>query len=110
MSEPGSEPLGETVSSQHLGVRVWTVHGTSLQELMDRVAVVLGEHLEQDDELHISYNAMESGYAERQVPRVFGAPKLEREVFFEYSALIVLRARARAVEQSWSEDRDQSGY
>jgi hypothetical protein len=57
MSEPAQLPDG-TVGSEHLGVRVFSVSAPSMQELIDRMAVILGEHLDQGDELHVSFNSM----------------------------------------------------
>jgi len=52
MSEPAQLPDG-TVGSEHLGVRVFSVSAPSMQELIDRMAVILGEHLDEGDELHV---------------------------------------------------------
>jgi hypothetical protein len=60
MSEPAQLPDG-TVGSEHLGVRVFSVSAPSMQELIDRMAVILGEHLDQGDELHVSFNSMQNG-------------------------------------------------
>lgn len=103
----GLEPSDGTVSSEHLGVRVWAVHGVSLQEMMDRVAVILGEHLQEDDELHVSYNAMPSGYQQHSGARVIGPAKPYTELFFEYSALLVLRGRTPSVELSWPDGQER---
>jgi hypothetical protein len=82
-----------TVGSQHQGVRVFSVSATSLQELIDRIAVILGEHLDDGDELHVSYNSMQTGSQNHAGTKLVQHARPWTELFFEYSALIVLRAR-----------------
>ena len=65
-----------------------------MQELIDRIAVILGEHLDQGDELHVSFNSMQNGAEEHAGQKLLQAPRPWTELFFEYSALLVLRARA----------------
>ena len=83
------------VGSEHLGVRVWFLTAASMQQLADSLAITLGEHMDDNDELHVTYNAMQNG--SQQHP---GKPGLllgrdpHTELFFEYSALVVLRAQA----------------
>jgi hypothetical protein len=43
--------------------------GASMQELVDRLALVLGEHMHDGDELHVTYNAMQYGWQEHPRPR-----------------------------------------
>jgi hypothetical protein len=83
----------EELSSQHLGVRVWSVQAASQQALIDRVAVVLGEHMADGDELHVSYAVVQNGSQEHIRPRLLREPAVWTELHFEYSALIVLRSR-----------------
>ena len=33
-----------------------------MADLVDRLALVLGEHMHDDDELHVTYNAMQAGW------------------------------------------------
>jgi hypothetical protein len=91
MSEPAQLPDG-TVGSEHLGVRVFSVVAPSMQELIDRMAVILGEHLDQGDELHVSFNSMQNGAEEHAGQKLLQAPRPWTELFFEYSAQLVLRA------------------
>ncbi|MGI8557617.1 MAG: hypothetical protein ACR2ND_04815 [Solirubrobacteraceae bacterium] len=63
MSELSQLPDG-TVGSQHLGVRIFSVCAPTMQELIDRIAVILGEHLDPGDELHVSFNSMQNGSQE----------------------------------------------
>jgi hypothetical protein len=79
------------VGSEHAGVRVWSVCAPTLQELIDRIAVILGEHMADGDQLHVSYNAMQIGEQLVQRPHLLRAPEQWTESFFEYSALLVLR-------------------
>jgi hypothetical protein len=85
--------LEQIVSSEHLGVRVWSVQASSMQELIDQVAVLLGEHMADGDELHISFNGMQNGSQQRQRHHLLKAAEEWTELYFEYSALIILRAR-----------------
>jgi hypothetical protein len=84
--EPGLE-----YTSEHRGVRVWSVQAASQQDPIDRVAVVLGEHMADDDELHITYAVVQNGSQEHLRPRLMRNPDVWTELHFEYSALIVLR-------------------
>ncbi len=79
------------VGSEHAGVRVWSVSAPTLQELIDRIAVILGEHMADGDQLHVSSNAMQTGEQLVQRPHLLRAPEQWTESFFEYSALLVLR-------------------
>lgn len=42
------------------------MRATSRQELVERVAVILGEQMADSDEPHISYSAMENGARPRE--------------------------------------------
>jgi hypothetical protein len=46
-----------------------------------------------DDELHVTYAVVENGSQEHVKARLLGAPAVWTELYFEYSALIVLRSR-----------------
>lgn len=84
--DPGLE-----FTSQHLGVRVWSVLAASQQDLTDRVAVVLGEHMADGDELHVTYAVVQNGSQEHVRPRLLRDPEVWTELYFEYSALLILR-------------------
>jgi hypothetical protein len=81
-------------SSEHLGVRVWAVNGPTQQALIDRIAVILGEHMDRADELHITYNAMSNGSQAKIRPRLMRPDEQWTALYFEYSAIIVLRPRS----------------
>jgi hypothetical protein len=91
VSAPVDRPELAQADSKHAGVRVWSVTGASQQALVDRVAVVLGEHMGNDDELHVTYAVVQNGSQERVSARV-RKPERWIELTFEYSALIVLRS------------------
>jgi hypothetical protein len=91
MTEPSQLPDG-TVGSEHLGVRVFSLTGASMQDLIDRIAVILGEHLDSADQLHVCFNAMQNGSQQHAGDKLLHAPRPWTELFFEYSALLVLRA------------------
>ena len=93
MSEPSQLPDG-TVGSQHLAARLFSVSAPSMHELIDRIAVILGEHLDTRDELHVSFNSMQNGSQQHAGQKLLQTPQPWTELFFEYSALLVLRARA----------------
>jgi hypothetical protein len=59
MNEPDL-PEG-MVGAEHLGVRVFCIRASTAQQLADQLARVLGEHIASDDEMHLSYNAIQSG-------------------------------------------------
>jgi len=82
------------VGSEHLGVRVFCISAPDAQSLADRLAVVLGEHMAADDEMHLTYNAIQSGW-EHDPGRAgwLGRPD-HTQLFFEYTAMLVLRPAA----------------
>ena len=79
------------VGSEHLGVRVFCISASDAQSLADRLAVVLGEHMAADDEMHLTYNAIQSGW-EHDPGRAgwLGRPA-HTQLFLEYTAMLVLR-------------------
>ncbi len=100
MSDETSTPWpdGIIASEQH-GVRVFWIATESMQELVDRLAVILSEHMSDNDDLHVTYNAMQSGWQEHPghnaslIPRR-GAQAPWTQLNFEYSAFVVLRGQA----------------
>ena len=97
-SEGTAAPGGELVLAEEGGVRVFYIAAPTMQELVDRLALVLGEHMHDDDELHVTYNAMQSGWTEHPAKKghMLRAPEQAwTELHFEYSAFVVLRARDR---------------
>jgi hypothetical protein len=96
--EDAAAPGGEIVLAEEGGVRVFYIAASTMQNLVDRLALVLGEHMHDDDELHVTYNAMQSGWTEHpaRTGHVLRAPEQGwTELHFEYSAFVVLRARDR---------------
>lgn len=92
------DELDALVHSEHRGVRVLWMTGDTMQELVDRLALILGEHMTDSHELHVTYNAMQSGW--HQFPPTRGMLRGPRpgdtELYFEYSAFVVLRPSAGA--------------
>jgi len=70
------------------GVRVFWIAAATTQALVDRLALVLDEHMTADDELHVTYNAMQSGWQHHPARLM---QKEWTELHFEYSAFVVLR-------------------
>ena len=95
--DDATTPPGELVLAEEGGVRVFYIAAPSMQDLVDRLALVLGEHMHDDDELHVTYNAMQSGWTEHPAKGlVMRRPEAGwTELHFEYSAFVVLRARDR---------------
>ncbi len=80
------------VGSEHLGVRVFCVSAPDPQQLADQIALVLGEHLAADDELHINYNSIQTGWEHNLGRGGWLGRDPHTQLFFEYTALVVLRA------------------
>ena len=75
-------------------VRVFWLQAENMQGLVDRLALVLSEHMAAEDELHVTYNAMQSGWHEHPGRKgsVVKAPEAPwTELHFEYSAFVILR-------------------
>src|SRR5206468_2631796 len=85
---------GELVLAEEGGIRVFYIAAPTMQDLVDRLALVLGEHMHDNDELHVTYNAMQSGWQEHP-PTKGGLTRRPEggwtELRFEYSAFVVLR-------------------
>jgi hypothetical protein len=80
-----------TVGSEHLGVRVFSISAPDAQQLADHVALVLGEHMANDDEIHLTYNAVQSGWQHDPGRAGWHGRLPHTQLFFEYTALLVLR-------------------
>ena len=65
------------------------------------MTLVFAEHVHDDDEVDIAYNAMQSGWRNDSPEHQDGTT--HTELFFEYSALIVVRRRAERVQAELSE-------
>jgi hypothetical protein len=82
------------VGSEHLGVRVFCITAPDAQQLADRLALILGEHMAADDQLHITYGVVQSGW-EHELGRSGLRPRdAHTQLFFEHTALLVLRPAA----------------
>lgn len=82
------------VGSEHLGVRVFCVAAPDPQQLANQVALVLGEHLAAADEMHVTYNALQTGWQHHPGRTGWLGREPHTQLFLEYTALIVLRASA----------------
>ena len=90
------QPLPDgTVGSEHLGARVFCISAPEAQTLADRLAPVLGEHMANDDEMHPTYNAIQSGWQHDAGREGWRGRPPHTQLFFEYSALLVLRSPNR---------------
>jgi hypothetical protein len=96
MTRP-ADTLEHALLAESDGTRTWTVWAPSRDELLQRVTLIFAEHVHDDDEVHISYNAMQTGW-EDHPPRAANESAFT-ELFFEYSALIVIRRRDRGLER-----------
>jgi hypothetical protein len=90
VSEP-KDTLEHMLVQEHEGTRTWTVWGSSPEELLHRVTLIFAEHVHDDDEVHIAYNAMQTGWQDRASEN----GSTHTQLFFEYSALIVTRRQHR---------------
>lgn len=84
----------DVVVSQEGAVRVFWIKAEEMQGLVDRLALVLSEHMGPGDELHVTYSAMQNGWQEH-APRKGSLLKQPTpgwtELRFEYSAFVILR-------------------
>ena len=97
------DELGRTwpediILAEEGAVRVFWLTADTMQGLVDRLALVLSEHMTTSDELHVTYNAMQSGWHDHpgrkaSITRRPQAPWTE--LTFEYSAFVILRGRPR---------------
>jgi hypothetical protein len=86
------QPLPDgIVGSEHLGARVFCISAPDAQTLADRLALVLGEHMASDDEMHLTYNAIQSGWHHEPGHGGWLGHEPQTHLFFEYTALLVLR-------------------
>jgi hypothetical protein len=92
-----TDTLEQTLLAEADETRTWSVWATSRKELLERVTLIFAEHVHDDDEVHIAYDAMQTGWQDHP-PSQANEPPF-RELFFEYSALIVVRRRGRDVER-----------
>jgi hypothetical protein len=84
----------EVIAAEEGGVRVFWIAADTMQGLVDRLALVLGEHMADGDELHVTYNAMQSGWQDHAARKgnLIRRPEAGwTELRFEYSAFVVLR-------------------
>jgi hypothetical protein len=99
---PPEHNTGELVLAEEGGVRVFYISASTMPDLVDRLALVLGEHMHNDDELHVTYNAMQNSW-QKHAPRkgsILKAPQSDwTELHFEDSAFLVLQRAVLRQEQ-----------
>ena len=84
----------DIVVGQEGAVRVFWLQAPEMQGLVDRLALVLSEHMSTGDELHVTYNAMQSGWQQhpgRKGTLLRAGQQPWTELRFEYSAFVILR-------------------
>lgn len=102
------EELEGVISAQHRGAQVFWITAPQMPELVERLAMVLGEHMTDAHELHVTYNAMQAGW-EKHEPQPGGVLRAAKpgwtDLHFEYSAFVVLRSAEAPVneEELWEE-------
>ncbi len=80
------------VGAEHLGVRVFCISASDAQQLADQLALVLGEHMASDDEMHLTYNAIQSGWQHDPGRSGWLGRAPHTQLHFEYTTLLVLRS------------------
>ncbi|MGH2857668.1 MAG: hypothetical protein ACRDMJ_09295 [Solirubrobacteraceae bacterium] len=93
MSTP-AEPDGP-IGAEDLGVRVFALSAADPQQLADQIAITLGEHLDPDDELHITHGVVPNGWLHTPGRDGWRGHPAHTQIAIEYSALLVLRSPAR---------------
>jgi hypothetical protein len=69
---------------------VLTISVPDAQQLADQLALVRGEHMASDDEMHLTYNAMHTGWRQDPGRQGWQRRSPHTQLFFEYTALLVL--------------------
>lgn len=64
------------------------------QTLADQLALILGEHMAPEDEMHLTYNAIQCGWHHDPGRDGWRGRPPHTQLFFEHSALLVLRQAA----------------
>ena len=88
----------DIIAAEQHGVRVFWIATDAMQELVDPLAIILGEHMADHDELHVTYNGMLGGWQQHaghnaSLFPLRGAQGPWTQLEFEYSAFVVLRGR-----------------
>ena len=64
-----ARPGDELVLAEEGGVRVFYIAAATMPGLVERLALVLGEHIHDGAELHVTHNAMQSGWTNHPATR-----------------------------------------
>ena len=96
--QPPDDSLSEPF--EDCGVRTIHCRASTLRDLAAQVATLVSEHAHDDDEVQLSYSTVQAGWQEHPVQAAHaGAPASTwTQLFFEYSALILLRPRPASAE------------
>lgn len=86
---------GDGVQAEHLGIRVFALSAGDPGQLADQIAVTLGEHLDPDDELHITHDTLPTGWLHTAGRNGWLGHPAHTKIALEYTALLVLRPRSR---------------
>jgi hypothetical protein len=70
---------------------VFCVAAPDPQQLADQIALVLGEHLAPDDDMHLTYNAIQTGWQHDPGRTGWLGRPAHTQLFFEEKPLLVLR-------------------
>ena len=88
------------VGSEHVGVRVFSITAPHAQQLADQLALILGEHMAAEDEMHLTYNAIQSGWQHDPGRAGWMGRSAHTQLIFEYAALLVLRSPSTAQDRT----------
>jgi hypothetical protein len=88
------------VGAEHLGVRVFCISAADAQQLADQLALVLGEHMAGDDEVHLTYSAVQSGWEHDPGRPGWLGRSPHTHLFLEYTAILVLRSASAMAQQT----------
>lgn len=91
-----NEPEDEApIEAEQLGVRVFALSAPDPRQLADQIATTLGEHLDPDDELHITHCSLPTGWSCTPGRDGWLGHAAHTQIALEYTALLVLRPRAQ---------------
>ena len=74
---------------------MFSISAPDAQQLADQLALVLGEHMASDDEMYLTYTAIQNGWEHDPGREGWLGRSDHTQLFFEYTALLVLRSAGR---------------
>jgi hypothetical protein len=96
--DQGADYPDDMLMAHDAGVRAFWLTAADMQGLLDRLVLVLGEHMHPADELHITSNAIQAGWQQHpgRTGSLLRKPQAPwTQLHFEYSALVILRGRTQ---------------